>query len=208
MGATAPVAVTKNVEARMAQIVGKPPRVEPLDPSQLSDAQRELIGGLRASAGASVGAVPEYFLVTVKHPALFASQMEMAKTLFTGTIPRRERELAVLRIGWLCQAPYEWGEHVDIAKRYGVKPEEIDRVIQGSSATGWSDHDAAILRGVEELLSEYALSDETWGTLAANWSEQQLLEFPLLVGAYVGTAMQQNALRMRLAADNPGLAHR
>jgi 4-carboxymuconolactone decarboxylase len=89
-----------------------------------------------------------------------------------------------------------------------VKPEEIDRVIQGSSATGWSDHDAAILRGVEELLSEYALSDETWGTLAANWSEQQLLEFPLLVGAYVGTAMQQNALRMRLAADNPGLVHR
>jgi hypothetical protein len=61
---------------------------------------------------------------------------------------------------------------------------------------------------VEELLSGYALSDETWGVLAASWSEQQLLEFPLLAGAYVGTAMQQNALRIRLAPDDFGLSHR
>jgi alkylhydroperoxidase family enzyme len=192
----------------MRQIVGDPPRIDPLQEEQLSEAQRELIAALRSSAGAPAEGIPEYFLITVKHPALFRSQMEMAKALFTGTIPRRERELAVLRIGWLCRAPYEWGEHVDIAKRYGVTSEEIERVVQGSTAPGWSDHDAAVLRGVEELLSDYAVSDETWGMLAASWSEQQLLEFPLLVGAYVGTAMQQNALRMRLAPDNPGLSHR
>jgi 4-carboxymuconolactone decarboxylase len=197
-----------DVEARMAQIVGGPPRIGPLDREQLSEAQVELIGALRSSAGAAIGDVPEYFLITVKHPALFRGQMEMAKVLFTGTIPARERELAVLRVGWLCQAPYEWGEHVDIAKRHGVTPDEVERVVQGSSAPGWGEHDAAILRGVEELLADYAISDETWHVLAQGWSEQQLLEFPMLVGAYVGTAMQQNALRMRLAGDNPGLSHR
>lgn len=202
---------TSDIAERMAQIVGSPPRVPPLGQEQLSDDQRELIGELRSSAGAEAEPgrhVPEFFLITVKHPALFRAQMEMGKTLFTGTIPSRERELAVLRVGWLCRAPYAWGEHVDIAKRYGVTPEEIERVVQGSSAPGWSEHDSAILRGVEELLADYALSDETWNVLAKSWSEQQLLEFPLLVAAYVGTAMQQNALRMRLAKDNPGLTHR
>jgi hypothetical protein len=65
----------------------------------------------------------------------------------------RDRELAVLRIGWLCRAPYDWGEHVDIGWRCGVTRAEIPQIIAGSAATGWSLHDRAILRGVEELLS-------------------------------------------------------
>jgi hypothetical protein len=35
-----------------------------------------------------------------------------------------------------------------------------------------------------------------------------ILKHPTLVGQYVATAMQQNALRARLAPDNPGLTHR
>ena len=60
----------------------------------------------------------------------------------------RERELAVLRVAWLCRAPYEWGEHVELAKLCGVSAEEIERVTQGSSAAGWSDHECALLLAV------------------------------------------------------------
>ena len=40
------------------------------------------------------------------------------------------------------------------------------------------------------------LSDETWDVLAESWGEQQLMEFPVLVGVYAATAMQQNSLRV------------
>jgi hypothetical protein len=44
--------------------------------------------------------------------------------------------------------------------------------------------------------------------LAKTWTERQLLEFPMLVGQYYATALQQNALRVTLAKVNPGLRHR
>lgn len=200
-----------DVEARMAQITGKPQRVDMLAFEDLSDQQLDMINRLRAGAGAgpaTAANIPEFFLVAVKHPALFKHQVEGGTLFYNGTIPKRDRELAILRIAWLRGAPYEWGEHVDIAKRNGVSAEEIERATEGSAAPGWSEHDAAILRGVEELLGDTTISDATWDTLAKSWSEQQMMEFPMLVGAYLSTAFQQNALRLRLAPDNPGLSHR
>jgi alkylhydroperoxidase family enzyme len=125
-----------------------------------------------------------------------------------GLLSPRERELAVLRVAWLCRAPYEWGQHVEIAKRYAITAEEIERVTKGSTAAGWTEHEAAIVRGVEELLGDQMISDETWDVLARTWDERQLMEFPTLVGQYVSVAYSQNALRIRLNAGNRGLRHR
>jgi 4-carboxymuconolactone decarboxylase len=125
-----------------------------------------------------------------------------------GELSPRERELAILRVGWWCGAPYEWGEHVTVAKRYGITADEIERITQGSAAAGWSEHEWAILRGVEELLGEQMISDATWAVLAKRWNERQLIEFPVLVGQYFAVALQQNSLRVRLDAGNSGLRER
>lgn len=199
------------IAAREADIIGKPQRIDPVDPETLSGDSKDLINRIRASAGAgpaSGSKIPGYFLTMIKHPDIFRCQLELGTVLFQGTIPARERELAVLRIGWLMRAPYEWGQHVDIAKRCGLSSEEIARVIDGADAPGWSAHEAAILRAVDELIADQMLSDASWGALAKIWSEQQLIEFPMMVGQYVATAMVQNALRIRLSSHNPGLTHR
>jgi alkylhydroperoxidase family enzyme len=197
------------IAAREAELLGKPQRIAPLRREEMSDEVMDIITKIRAAIGLSPTAdIPEYVMTMVKHPEIFRRQMEMGTTIFKGSLSPRERELAVLRVGWLMRAPYEWGEHVDIGKRYGVTAEEIERVIQGSAAPGWSEHEAAILRAVEELLSEQAISDATWATLAKSWNEQQLIEFPMMIGQYVATGLLQNALRIRLAADNPGLTYR
>ena len=193
---------------RTAQVVGDGPRIAAIADSEMSDETRDIVNTIRKSAGAGAAAeVPDYMRTMVKHPALFRAQMELGTVLFKGLIPARERELSVLRIGWAAGAPYEWGEHVKISQRYGVSREEIERVKQGSSAPGWSEHEAAVLRGTEELLSDFAVSDATYDVLAKTWSEAQLLEFPSMVGAYVVTAFIQNTIRSRLAPENPGLSN-
>lgn len=193
-----------DIDAREALILGKPQRIEPVKPEDLDADAKALAITVRESLGVSEHSVmPEAFLTMLKHPGLYRCQMEMGVQLLSkGLIDRRERELAIMRVGWLCRAPYEWGQHVNIAKRFGVTAEEIERVTQGSSAPGWTEHEAAVLRGVEELLRDQMISDETWDVLARTWTEQQLIEFPMLVGQYVATAYSQNALRMRL---NPGM---
>jgi alkylhydroperoxidase family enzyme len=197
------------VAARQAEITAKPQRIGEVAPETLDGEALALIERIRGSAGgARQDAIPGYFLTMVKHPAIFRCQLEMGTAVFKGQLPARERELAVLRVGWLCRAPYEWGEHVDIGRRCGVTSEEATRIIAGSAATGWSAHDRAILRGVEELLENQIITDDTWATLAQSWNEPQLIEFVIMVGQYVATAFVQNSLRIRLASDNPGLTHR
>ncbi|MFT3967947.1 MAG: carboxymuconolactone decarboxylase family protein [Sphingobium sp.] len=197
-----------DIAAREAEIIGKPQRIAPLAEEAFSPEARALVTDIRATLGAETTSIPEVFGVMLHHPRLFKCQMDAGIVFFQGEIPPRERELAVLRVAWWCKAPYEWGEHVDISKRHGVTAEEVERVTHGSAAPGWSDHDRAILRAVEELLGDQMISDATWAILARTWTEAQLVEFPPLVGAYFATALQQNALRVRLASDNPGLTHR
>lgn len=199
-----------NIDRRMEQVAGKAQRIAPVREDQLTEEAYQLAIKIRAAFGIPEdGAMPESVRTMLVHPEIFRAQMEMGIALAGGSIPARERELAVLRNAWICGAPYEWGEHVDISKeRCGMTSEEIERCTQGSKAEGWSEHERAVLKGVEELHADYAISDETWAVLAKSWNDRQLMEFPVLVGAYTMTAMQQNSLRMRLGEENPGLGHR
>ena len=196
--------------ARDAQINGQPPKIGPIPEAELGAEALEYCRNLRVSLGiAENGEIPEVTATMLRHPALNEAQMQMGIMLAAkGALTPRERELAVLRQAWVSGSPYEWGEHVDIAKRCEISGEEIERITEGADDAGWSRHDAAILRGVDEMLSNYRISDETWAVLAESWGEQQLLEFPILVGVYAATAMQQNSIGAGLRANNPGLSHR
>jgi alkylhydroperoxidase family enzyme len=108
----------------------------------------------------------------------------------------------------LCQAPYEWGEHVLVGKRFGLTSDDIQHAIDGPDATGMDEHESAILRAVDELHSDAMISDATWNTLAKRLDERQLIELPIIVGQYQSVAYYQNSLRLRLHTGNLGLKAR
>lgn len=198
------------IAARDARITGKPQRIEPLAEHEMdADALHAAQELRRAFKLDLTQPIPEVLRTMLRHPGLFQVQMQMGIELIgRATVPPRDRELAVLRNAWLCGAPYEWGEHVDIAQRHGVTREEIERCTLGSTAEGWTEHDRAVLQAVEQLHADCAIADATWDVLVQSWSEQQLIEFLQLVGHYAATAMMQNALRVRLMDGNPGLGYR
>jgi alkylhydroperoxidase family enzyme len=153
--------------------------------------------------------LPEILCTMLRHPALFKCMTDTGLLLLgNGALPPRDRELAILRMGWLCHAPYEWGEHVLIAKKAGITSAEIEAITTGSTAPDWNVDDRAVLCAVEELYADAMISDTTWATLAARYNEQQLIELPVVIGQYQAVAYYQNALRLRLHHDNPGLSAR
>lgn len=193
--------------ARQNAVTGKPPRIAPIPQEALPAEAFEERDKLLAALGlpSSQDPIPEYHATLYKAPELMRARSVLSNYLFRGSLPPRDRELAILRVAWLLQAPYEWGEHVKIAKRLALTEPEIVRVRQGSAADGWSLHDRAILQAVEELVGEAMISDETWAALARTYSEPQLLELPVLVGQYIGVAYLQNSVRLRLQPGNHGL---
>ncbi len=206
-----PQSVLDAAAKRDADVLGNPPRILPLSPDEYTDEVRATTADLQRASGVPVdGLIPDFLATTLRYPALTRAHSDLALLLMAkGALSVRDRELAVLRIGWLCQAPFEWNAHVDMAKRLaGVTREEVDWVIIGSSAPGWNRHERAILRAVEELQMVAMISDATWEILAKTWDDRQLLEFPILVGQYMGVAFQQNSLRNRLMPGHVGLSAR
>lgn len=196
--------------AREALILGHPPRIAPLHPDSWGEDVREIVSTIRGALSLPPdGEIAEYHATLLRHPQLYRRHSELAVQLFRGALTPRQREFAILRTGWLCQAPYEWGEHVAIAKNIAnLTSEEIERVTWGSAAPGWNDDDRAIIRAVEELHEGAMISDETWKDLTQFLDERQLLELPILVGQYQGLANLLNTLRARLKPANPGFSAR
>lgn len=145
----------------------------------------------------------------LRHPDLYEKHAALGtQILGHATLDKRQRELAILRTGWLCGAPFEWGEHVNIGKRIGLSEAEITRIIVGSAAIEWDPEDQAIVAAAEELHDNAMISDMTWERLAAFLDEQQLIELVYIIGHYTKVAFLQNALRLRLPPGNAGLAAR
>jgi alkylhydroperoxidase family enzyme len=158
---------------------------------------------------ARLSALPEIIGTMLRHPELLVRHTEVGVQLLgKGALSFRDREFAVLRIAWLCQAPYEWGEHVRVGKRFGLTSDDIARVVEGPSAHGLNEHESAILRAVDELYDDAMISDDTWHTLAKRLNDQQLIELPIIVGQYQSVAYYQNSLRLRLHEGNAGLKAR
>lgn len=196
-------------DAREKQVASGDQRIAPLAPEQFSKEAQDIADSLRAFFGAKEEGIPKTFATMFKHPGLYRGQMQLGLELNQhGKLPPREREMVILRVAWLVRSPFEWGEHVAYGKKLGLSSADIERITQGSSAPGWNEHDRAVLRGVEELLGDYAVSDATWATLAKTWDEPQLMELPGLVGSYTLTAMLYNSLRFGLLKGNDGFRQR
>ena len=176
------------------------PRIAPVDPAALDDDGRALLDLTRLPG------VPasNIFATLIRHRGLFRRWLPFSGKLLAGRIPARERELVVLRTGWVCDAEYEWSQLVVLARQAGVSDAEVERVASGPDAPGWTPHEAALLRAVDELHATSDVSDRTWGQLAERYDDAQLIELVALVGQYHLVAFATNALRVQLEPGAEG----
>ena len=146
------------------------------------------------------------FRVLMNHPQLTKRwAVFAAHVLHKQTLPPRERELLILRIGWLNQAEYEWAQHVQIAQRSGISEEEIERVKEGPGA-GWPALEAALLQAADDLHENSVVSDQTWKTLATNLSTQQMMDVVFTIGQYNLVSWALNSFGVPLDDFLPGAA--
>ena len=200
------------IAEREEDIRGRPPRLPVLPPEERTSRQQQLLDEMSMVVVDGVRKPREdkpALEILIRHAELYQAHLEVAqKYLSDCEMPIRDRELAILRIAWLSQAPFEWGAHVKIGKRNGITSEEIERVIEGSSAPGWSRQDRAIVRAMEELHFDSMVTDDTWADLQEFYNDKKLIELMILAGQYKTVAYYQNSLRLPLPEANMGLLAR
>lgn len=168
------------------------PRVEPL-PAEAAQASMSAI--TEAVSTVQEGPVLNIFRTLQHHPKLTEAWGEFGRYILTdSTLPPRHREMAMLRIGWLCQSDYEFGQHARIARDIGMTNAEILAITKGPQDPAWTDFERALLKGVDELHAEALISDATWAALSKQYSVQQMMDYIFTVGQYNLVSMALNSL--------------
>ena len=182
----------------------KQPRVLPLGEDEwtgdAADLRERFLRG-----GPGKGRVLNIFATLARHSQLLKRWTVFGNhVLYKSTLPPRDREILILRVGWLCAAEYEFGQHTVIGRREGLDDEEIVRITDGAEAPGWSDDDANLIRAADELHADAFLSDLTWQALAAHYDTQQMLDVVFTVGQYNLVSMALNSCGVQLDEGVPG----
>lgn len=152
---------------------------------------------------------PDYniYKTLAHHPVLYARWSPLGQYLLNGsTLPARDREIVILRMGWLCQAPYEWSQHARIAKADAKMTDaEVHAIAEGASAKKWTDFERALINMVDELRYDTKISDKTWNALRAKYSLEQTIDAMYTASQYQLVSMALNSLGVQL---DPILADR
>lgn len=139
-----------------------------------------------------------FFRTLVRHPRIYKRWMSYGHFLANGELPARDRELLVLRAAYRSASDYTWAHHVSLALDSGLTETEIDAVRGAADGGDWSASDATVLRAADELIDSHELSDQTWEALAARYDEHQLIEVPIVVGAYYTMGAALNTFGVEL----------
>jgi len=150
------------------------PRLPPLADSDLSSRQEALLGdtltGRRENAAR----------VMVRHPERYAPFITFSgNILLNSTLAELDREWVVVRTCHLCRGAYPIKQHLKLLKHYGASEDDIALILSGPDSPG---------------LSEF--QDATWHVLRGHFSDEQLIDYALLIGWYVTISSTYNTLRV------------
>jgi 4-carboxymuconolactone decarboxylase len=172
------------------------PRVAPLSPEEIDPETRERFGDRPPL---------NIFRTLAHHPKLMKRWLVFGNhVLSRSTLSPRDREILILRVGWRCQAEYEFGQHTLIGRTCGLSDEEIARITRDPSEPGWSELERLLLVAADELVEDAFLSDATWQALTSHYSTEQMLDLVFTVGQYNLVSMALNSLGVQLDEGVPG----
>src|SRR5271155_3510491 len=98
--------------------VGSPdvPRLPFVDPDSAPDSIREVITGTPLSLLGMIAHAESAFLPWIRYSTALLTRLELDPLL---------REFAILQVARLARSPYEWVQHVAIARSVGASEEQL-----------------------------------------------------------------------------------
>ena len=170
------------------------PRIAPLSDAELNDDQKEVLKPFGSR-------ILNIFRTLVHAPKALQRFNEWGGYVLSrrNDLPAREREIVILRTGFLCKSGYEWTQHVGIGKREGLTDDEIVRIKKGVGA-GWSAADAALIKASDELHADQFITDATWKALGAHFTPKQCMDVVFTAGQYTQVSMFLNTFGVQLDA--------
>lgn len=177
-------------------------RIDLADAEDLPPANRDLIKTLSTTEG-----LPEeyhhlidepernVYRIVARRPAILAPFRDFGRGVWEhcGLSPR-ERELAILAVAAETRADYEFHQHVRIALREGIEPDEIRAVVDGDDVQFLADEQA--LLGYVRTYVACEVDGAVCAAFANAYDEPTVVGTSLLAGIYVMIGLLSDALAL------------
>ncbi len=157
-------------------------RVPYLTREDLPEADRDIFDNLVRDRGQPVGNI---FRTLANTPRLLRRFLALGGDLRNGTaIDPRLRELAILTVGRIADAQYEFVHHWNIALRAGVTREKLNALGEFENSPVFNEEERAVIRYAVEATEKVAVSDATWNACAKFLGIARMMELVQNVAFY------------------------
>jgi len=105
---------------------------------------------------------------------------------FKSRLDPRLRELAILQVGYLARAPYEWAHHIEIGHRFGVSDDDIRAMIDDTNGkpTNLDVLTKTVLKAAREITLEGAVSEQTFSALKQWLDNERYVDLVIATSHY------------------------
>jgi len=190
-------------------------RLPLLEPSKLQPKQRDLYGKidsgivpLAESAGFSSkdrqGHLIGPFNATLYSPEICGSFLALQKLEEEHTsFSKRTRQVVILTVGAVWNAPYELYAHSAVAAKVGLTAQQIDSLVSGHNPEGLSEDELTAQRFTHQLVSAHAVDGGIYGAAQKVFGEQGLVEMLVLIGCYLSVCGLLKAFAVPMPEARP-----
>lgn len=157
------------------------PRLPYVEREDLPEEKRYLFDNLSRDSGR----VGNLFRVMAHSPQLLHQFMRLGSDLRSRTkLNPRLRELAILTVGRLADAPYEYVHHIAIARRAGVTEDQIDGLPVWRRHPAFDERERAVICYAEAVTRDIRVTDDCYGAVRAFLDDEQMVELTLNIAFY------------------------
>jgi 4-carboxymuconolactone decarboxylase len=157
-------------------------RVPYLTREDLAEADRQIFDNLVAERRQPVGNI---YRTLANTPKLLRRFLALGGELRNGTeLDPQLRELALLTVGRLANAEYEFVHHWNLARRVGVPRAKLEALAEWERSSLFSDHERAVMRYAVEATESVRVSDSTWNAAAGFLGTRRMMELVQNVAFY------------------------
>ncbi|MCS7275642.1 MAG: carboxymuconolactone decarboxylase family protein [Dehalococcoidia bacterium] len=154
---------------------------------------------LERVARAGEGRVLNVFRATAHSPELALTWWDMMRVALTRlSLAPRLRELAILRLFLLARVPYGFAHHVAIARRLGMRDDEIWAVRDYESSPALGEMERLVLRYTDATVTLDGRAPSLGRELLRYLSERELVELTFCIGIWSMMARLLNALAIEM----------
>jgi 4-carboxymuconolactone decarboxylase len=186
-------------------------RLPHLRPDELTAEQRHLYDtldqgprrtahqGLQSPVGLvdGEGRLQGPFNAMLFHPEIGMALQELGRALrFSGQLPPRAREIAILIVAASERSDFEWAAHGAIGAYLGLSTRELDSLAHAAAVEFEDPVEHAVARAARSLVVAGDLDDEDYRSAEATLGAAGLVELATLIGLYHALALQMRLFRV------------